>query len=67
MNWKTLIADLIARDFVQTKIAEECGVAQSTISGLASGITKSPSFDLGQKLLALHKRAMRSKRVAVKA
>lgn len=59
MDWKTLIADLVARGFVQTRIADECGVAQSTISGLASGGTKCPNFVLGQKLLALHKRKQR--------
>jgi transcriptional regulator with XRE-family HTH domain len=50
MDWKQLIADLIAAGMTQVRIAEACDVSQSTISDLARGATKSPAYDLGRKL-----------------
>lgn len=55
MNWQTLIADLIAAGMTQMQISVACGVAQSTVSGLARGESKSPSYDLGTKLVELHR------------
>jgi hypothetical protein len=55
MNWQKLIADLQARGLRQVDIASLCDCRQSTVSDLATGITKEPSFTLGQSLIALHK------------
>lgn len=55
MDWTRLIADLTAAKLTQARAAELCGVAQSTISDLARGSSKSPSWELGQKLVALHR------------
>jgi transcriptional regulator with XRE-family HTH domain len=55
MDWKQTLAQLAEAGLTQVQIAERCGVAQSTISALARGETRSPSFELGaalQKLLA---------------
>lgn len=55
MDWKLTLARLADAGLTQVQIAERCKVAQSTISALARGETKSPSFELGvalQKLLA---------------
>lgn len=54
MDWKKLIADLVEAGLTQTVIAEKCGVRQSTISDLHRLPDRSPSFDLGTKLMALH-------------
>jgi transcriptional regulator with XRE-family HTH domain len=54
MNWPQLVADLIAAGMTQTEIAVECGVTQSTVSELARGVNRSPNFDLGTRLVALH-------------
>jgi transcriptional regulator with XRE-family HTH domain len=54
MDWKHTLARLTAAGLTQTVIAERCGgVAQSTISALARGETKSPSFELGAALQKL--------------
>lgn len=43
----------------QAQIAAFVGVNQSTISDLARGNTKKPSFEIGNKLHELHKRVLR--------
>lgn len=55
MDWKKLIAELTAAGVTQTQIAEACGVAQSSVSDLHRGATKSPSFEFGNKLASLHR------------
>lgn len=54
MDWKKLLQELAEAGRTQVQIAQHCGVAQSTISDLARGNVKSPSFELGTKLVALH-------------
>lgn len=53
MDWKQVLTRLTDEGLTQTQIAERCGVAQSTISGLARGATKSPTYELGTQLLAI--------------
>lgn len=55
MNWTKILADIFAAGQTQMAVAEHCGCGQSTISELARGVTTKPSFDLGQKLIELHK------------
>jgi len=54
MNWKKLLSELNEMGMTQAVIAKECGCGQSTISELLRGITISPTFDLGNKLINLH-------------
>lgn len=54
MDWTKLIADIMKAGVAQTVIAKQCGVAQSTISDLHRGATKSPAYELGRKLISLH-------------
>lgn len=54
MDWKKLLAELMEAGVLQTQIAAECGVSQSTVSDLHRGATKRPSFEFGDKLRALH-------------
>jgi transcriptional regulator with XRE-family HTH domain len=53
MNWPDLIKQLQARGLTQVEVARRCGVSQSTVSDLAQGRTKSPSFRLGAALATL--------------
>jgi transcriptional regulator with XRE-family HTH domain len=53
MDWKRLINELMEAGHTQTRIGEVCGVAQSTISDLARGASKSPTYELGAKLIEL--------------
>lgn len=64
MNWKNLIADLIASGLTQMQIAEKAGCKQASISDLSTGKTNQPSYAIGSALVAMHKRAMRRKQPA---
>jgi predicted XRE-type DNA-binding protein len=65
MDWIRLLSDLTASGLTQAEIASEVGVTQSSISDLKRGTTTRPNFELGNKLVQLHKRVMRE--VAAKA
>jgi len=58
MNWQNLIRELQA-SMTQSQIAEACGTGQSHISALARGARLSPSWELGDRLIALHRRTVR--------
>ena len=60
MNWKTLIAELIASGMTQAEIAARCGCKQTTVSELFRGITTDPRYALGEKLKKLHAAKKRS-------
>lgn len=55
MDWPRILKDLSDRGLTQQQIAEKCGVAQGTVSDLARGTSKNPSFQFGRALLDLHK------------
>lgn len=59
MNWENLIRELRALGMTQEGIATEIGVKQPTISALATGKAKEPSFTVGDKLRSLHRRMTR--------
>lgn len=59
MNWTNLIQDLLDAGMTQAEIAEKCDTGQSHISCLYRGERKCPNYDLGEALVALHKRVMR--------
>lgn len=54
MDWKNLIAELIANGMTQPEIAARCGCGQTTVSELARGVTTEPRYTLGEKLKKLH-------------
>ena len=62
MNWQILLSDITRAGITQVDMAKEFGCAQSTISDLARGVTRSPNFELGQHLFALHKKVVRKSR-----
>lgn len=54
MDWKQTIADVQKRTgLTQTEIAERVNCGQATISGLANGKTRQPSYALGIAILSL--------------
>lgn len=55
MDWQLIIADIQKRGLSQSQIATYCRCGQATISDLAKGKTKQPSFLLGQALMKLVK------------
>lgn len=55
MDWKKLIAELAESGLTQSQIAEACGTTQSTVSDLARLDERGCTFELGSKLVALHK------------
>jgi predicted transcriptional regulator len=67
MNWTSIILDLQNRGFTQTEIAALCGVSQASISDLATGKTRDPSFLLGETLLRVHRRKCKPKQAAAPA
>jgi transcriptional regulator with XRE-family HTH domain len=54
MDWKKLIAELIASGMTQVEIASRCGCKQTTVSELMRGVTTEPRYALGEKLRKLH-------------
>jgi transcriptional regulator with XRE-family HTH domain len=58
MNWKTLIQDLKDRGLTQEEIAAHVGCSQNYVSDLYNGKRgQALSYELGQRLVALHKTA----------
>jgi len=53
MDWKRMLREISETDQTQAQVAAACEVAQSTISDLARGKIKSPSFELGARLIEL--------------
>ena len=50
MDWPATISKLLKNGWTQVRLAEQCGCSQSTISDLASGKTKHPSYPVGKEL-----------------
>lgn len=65
MDWKAVVTALLSGGWTQVEIAQACGCAQSTISAIARGENKNPSYALGQALLAI--KAKRRRRQPVEA
>jgi len=62
MNWKNLLAEILADGWTQEAIATFVGCRQSTISDLATGRAKTTNHEYGKKLEALHSKVMRKRR-----
>jgi transcriptional regulator with XRE-family HTH domain len=56
MNWKNIISELRLVKVTQQQIAAFCGCGQATISDLHNGKTKSPAYETGVAIVALHKK-----------
>jgi predicted XRE-type DNA-binding protein len=54
MDWKKIITELGAAGMTQKQIADVCGVQQCSVSDLLRGVTKSPRFEFGSRLVELH-------------
>ena len=61
MDFKKIIAELIAGGMTQTQIADSCGCSQSTISDIATGEITNPAYRIGAALVALQQLALTKK------
>jgi transcriptional regulator with XRE-family HTH domain len=59
MNWKIIINDLLQRGFTLISIADAVGVTSSAVWQLKNNSGQQPRWEAGDKLLTLHRRAMR--------
>jgi transcriptional regulator with XRE-family HTH domain len=62
MNWQLLLKTLTERGMTQQQIATECGCSQASISDLATGKTKNPTYQIGATLQTLLKKSARQSR-----
>ena len=53
--WTQIIADLVNAGWSQTEIATRCNTTQATISRLANGDTKNPTYPTARELERLHR------------
>ena len=60
MNWPQLIQDLIDTGWTYQRLSERTGAGVATLHDLKSGKSAEAKYNLGTKLVALHKRAMRT-------
>lgn len=67
MNWKTIIAELNAAGLSQGKIADLLCISQPSVSDIANGKTKNPSWQIGDALLKLHRKEVRRARAKAAA
>lgn len=60
-DFTEIIDDLYYKaDITISKIAIMVGVSQPTITRLANGVVNEPLYELGSRLVALHKKEMRN-------
>jgi hypothetical protein len=52
-DFRALVASLKAAGYTQADMAAECGCGQSSISDIATGVTKDPSYSVGAALMRL--------------
>lgn len=59
MNWKLLIKELLDSGMTQVEIANFIGVKQPSIVDILQDRVKSVRWDMGDKILKLHKKIKR--------
>lgn len=52
-KWQEIIAELKKAGWTQSAIGKECGVSQAAINQIKLGLTKEPSYSIGEKLIEL--------------
>jgi len=57
-NFMAIVSDLNVAGFNLTEIAEIVGTSQPQISRLKDGVTTSPGYTLGTRLVQLHRKEM---------
>lgn len=66
MDWKTLIADLLALGQTYQQIGDACGMSKGHVHDLKSGRHDDVMWTRGEKLRKLHARFMRRKQRGTK-
>lgn len=67
MDWKNIITELRLAGLSQKAIANAVGCGQATVSDLATSKSATPGYDIGVKLVALHKKHRRAIAAALAA
>jgi len=62
MNFQNIIQELISVGLSQNSIAEKVNVTQPLISQILNGKTKSCTYEVGNRLIELHKKTFKQKR-----
>lgn len=58
--WNKLITDLESSGMTQEEIGNAVGVTQGAISQIKNIESREPSYNVGVKLIALHRRTLRN-------
>lgn len=62
MNWPEKIEQILSRGYTLKQIADECGFAsKGAVHDLKSGESATCNYERGERLLRLHRKAMRRK------
>ena len=59
MNWPTRIAEIRRAGFTYQAIADACGMSKGQVHDLGSGKVKDVLYCSGEKLVQMHKKALR--------
>lgn len=59
MNWKSTIEDLLQRGHTYASIGAEIGATGQAVRAFMVDDTRNPRWHTGDKLIAMHKKAMR--------
>jgi len=59
MNWTNVISDLLQRGYTFASIGRELNVTTPAVRAMMNNVGQQPRWHTGDKLLALHRKAMR--------
>jgi hypothetical protein len=63
-SWKEIVAEILDTGLTQVEVAARCNTTQGHVSSMLRGIKRHPSWELGDKLLSLHRRIVKRRRKA---
>lgn len=59
MDWKNLVMETLSTGMGKSELSRESGLSVPAVYDLLSGSTKSVKWEVGQKLIRIHRRAMK--------
>ena len=66
-DWKQMLSDIFSSGLTQTEVGRIVGIKQPSVSALATGKVLRPSYDVADRLRALHRKQMRAPKKAAHA
>ena len=67
MDWKKIISEITEAGYTQVEIAKIIGVRQPSVSDIATGRTRRPSWEIGDGLMRLHRKVVLKSRAKTAA